>query len=210
MRRRPRLLAALGAGALVALSSTFVVVAVAVAAPEPAGPTVVDDTPVPPDFLWPWVMWCERDVGLPPGSSMASFGVDDDGTVAIEYGFVDEEGSIEAIDEPLTERIGACIGSRRIAMDGRVSRRADDSIRLAVYDWAVRQQQPCLAAHGIKLSVPPLEEFLGQDSMPWYLLDQYIWTRSGEPLDIEFDALLEARLACPPFPPYLRDEGLVF
>jgi len=208
MRLRSRRVAAFAAAALVLSCVTVVGVAVAAAAPDRTGATVDDDTAIPQDLLWPWVMWCEREVGTPPGSAMASFGVSDDGTVSVQYGFVDEEGSIESIDETLSESVGACIGSRRIAMDGRVSRRADDSVRLAVYDWAVRQQQPCLVAHGFEVAVPTLEEFLGPDSMPWYLLDRSIWTRSGELVDIDFDEVLDARLACPPFPPYLGDEGL--
>jgi hypothetical protein len=79
---------------------------------------------------------------------------------------------------------------------------------MVLYEWSLAWQQPCLAARGIETEVPPLRDFLDEQTIPWYLLQQYIWDDPERPATEDFDALLAARLACPPMPDSLEASGV--
>jgi len=55
--------------------------------------------------------------------------------------------------------------------------------------------------------VPP-RDFLDETVVPWYLLQQYLWSEQVDLATVDFDQVIEARLACPPMPPFLADQGV--
>jgi len=132
---------------------------------------------------------------------------DGQGVLTIELGSVDDEGTMD-VDEQATAIVGACVASRNVEPDDGIYRPATKAERLTLHDWALRQQQPCLAARGIETEVAPIADFLAEDRIPWYLLEQYIWSGPNGIVDVDFDVLLEARLACPPMPAYLAEQGV--
>jgi len=208
MRRRPHLLALLGAGAVVGVCVSVLGFAVATASPHATAVEVDGTTPVPEDMAWTWAQYCEQNSEVELGTAMAWISTDADGRLDVEYGTMDDEGTL-IVDQHLTEVIGACVEQRAVLVDpDRTVRPATTAERLAIYDWAVRWQQPCLAAHGMDVGVQPPRDFVDETIVPWYLIDHYIWTGSDGLAGIDFDALLEARLACPPIPAYLVAQGV--
>lgn len=205
MRRRSQLVAALAAGGIVAVCAVVPGVAMAAASPR-ADAAPIEDARIPDDMVWPWVSQCIEQVGLGPNYGTTSFTVDPDGVMTAEFGTWDDEGVVIP-DEAATAAVGPCISSRKTVPMDDSWHQATLAERVAIYDWTVREQQPCLAVRGIDVRLPPFEEFLRQDSVPWYLLQQYMWTTSGGLVD-DFDVLLEARLACPPVPAYLAARGV--
>ncbi len=162
-----------------------------------------EDSPrIPADFTWAWVTNC-IDVYDTSGLGVTSFTIADDGTATVGLGYPEEDGEFR--DAPdRTEEANACIAARRID-PGTHPRIATQAERAAIYDWAVRWQRPCLAARGFDVHVAPRSDFLDPGSSPWFLLDAY----AGNSF-IPFDTLLEARLACPPLPPYLSATGVLW
>jgi len=216
MRRRPHLLAAVCAGGVVALCVATVGVGVAVAADAAHGPAAdAADALIPPDLTWAWVSICEARAteGLEPFISYSmSTAIDEEGRLSVDYSTFDDEGNVLP-DATRSAAVNECLSARRVDPDqgqyGVVTYPgATPAQRLGLYDWAVHQQQPCLAAHGIDTVVPPLEEFLDDQYIPWYLLDQYIWASDRGPVDVDFDELLATRLACPPVPAFLAVQGV--
>jgi hypothetical protein len=207
MRRRPHFLAALGAGGVVVLSVAVVGFAVAAVSPRSA-PIPVEEAPIPEDMVWPWISHCIGQTGIDYNRySTTYFSVDGEGTLDIEFGTVDQEGAVTT-DEEVTALVGGCVESRRLETEFNRSRRMPtDAERLQIYDWAVRLQEPCLAAHRFPATPHPLADYMNHDLMPWYLLQERIWTDTGGLVD-DFDVLLEARLACPPLPAFLAAQGV--
>jgi len=184
--------------ALAALVITWIVV---VGAQERSAPTDLDSV-VPADLTWAWVTNC-IDVYDTSGLGVTSFSIDEDGTATVGLGYLEEDGEFrDALDR--TAEANACIGARRID-PGRSVRPPTQAERATIYDWAVRWQLPCLASRGFDVRVAPRAEFLDPSTSPWFLLDAY----AGDS-HISFDTLLEARLACPPVPPYLSAEGVLW
>ncbi len=209
MRRRPRLTAAIAAGAVVGICASVLGFAVVTASPSEATAVDVDGTtPVPEDMAWTWLQFCEQNADVELGSAMAWISTDADGALDVQYGTMDDEGTLD-IDTELTEVIGSCTEQRKVLVDpDRPSRLATTAERLAIYDWAVRWQQPCLAAHGYEVGIQPPSAFVDETTVPWYLIDQYIWTGTDGLAGLDFDALLAARLACPPVPARLAAQGV--
>jgi len=213
MRRRSHLFAALAAGGVVALCAALVGVAVAAASPRTA--LEVPDDAIPQDLVWPWVNQCIEQADLGPIAGVSYFSVDAEGGMRVEIGefgtdgtpVLDDDGN-QVIDQVASEVVGACVATRRIVPDDSVYRDASPAERMQLYDWSVRQQQPCLASRGIEVEVQPLRDYLDPRTVPWYLLSQYVWTDPAGIVDDDFDVLLEARLACPPMPPYLAAQGV--
>lgn len=206
MRRRTRLFAALGAAGVVALCLGVIGVAAATGVRGSAVAVVDADTVVPPDLTWTWVQHCELSSGVEMGESMGWFSTSDDGELVVEYGTMDDEGHLD-IDEGLTAIIAGCVDTRTVASESRM-RPASTAERLEIYDWAVKWQQPCLASRGMDVQLAQPADFVDPNTVPWYLVDQYVWTGPQELADIDFDVLLEARLACPPMPPFLAAQGV--
>lgn len=202
--RRPRLLAALGAFGIVAICVAGVGIAVAASAPHPER-IPIEEAVIPDDFAYWWIQHC----GTQVGNSL--------NVVAMEYS-VDAEGHLEVLlgsytgnemvpDEELSAAVNECVGTRRVEEFATRWRQATPADRLALYGWAVNRQQPCLAAWGIDTRVPPLSDFLAEDTVPWYLLEQYIWENPEDRLE-DFDTILAARLACPAVPDSLAAQGV--
>lgn len=206
MRRRPRLLAALGAGSVVVVCAVVMGVSIAVASPRGAAGSD-GDARIPGDLVWTWVQHCELTTGVELGSNLGWFSTEEDGELVVEYGTMDDEGEM-TVDEEITAVVGACITTRQIDLDGEYVRNATTAERIEIYDWAVRWQKPCLAAHGMDVQLGSPRDFLDETVVPWYLLNQYVWTGTDGLADIDFDALLEARLACPPIPAHLAAQGI--
>lgn len=206
MRRRPALLAALGAGGIVALCVLFVGVTIATAAPREQEVTL-EDRAIPQDLLWPWVQHCEAQVDVETGTVMGWASTDENGHLEVQYGTMDDKGAL-TVDEATTARVSECLGSRRLEPNAVFLGLATEAERLLLYDWALTRQQPCLAERGISVELPPPADFLDQDNISWYLLNQYLWSDPTDMAALDFDELLDARLACPPVPPYLVERGL--
>jgi hypothetical protein len=204
---RRRLLAALGAIGVVAICVTGVGIGVAGAAPH-AEAIPIEEAEIPDDLTWEWVVHCGREVGFDfYGSNVgAEYGTDGAGTLEVLIGSYDTDGRT-TYDYELSAAINACVGTRRVAEVSTLWREATPADRMAIYGWAVDRQQPCLAARGIDTRLPPLTDFLDEQTEPWYLLLQYIWDDPENPV-VDFDTLLAARLACPPTPPYLAAQGV--
>src|SRR5690348_4976192 len=110
MRRRPRLLAALGAGSVVVACAVVMGVAIAVASPRGAA-AIDEDTRVPQDLAWTWVQHCELNSGVQLGSNLGWFSTEEDGELVVEYGTMNDEGEM-LVDEEVTAVVGACIRTR--------------------------------------------------------------------------------------------------
>lgn len=205
MRRRSHLVAALAAGGVVALCVGVPGVAMAMASPR-SSPVPIEQAAIPEDMVWSWVSQCVEQAGLGPNFGTTSFSVNADGVMTAEFGTWDDEGNVIP-DDAATALVSGCIGSRTMIPMNDTWRQTTLAERLAIYDWTIREQHPCLAVRGIEVRVPPLQEFLREDAVPWYLLQQYMWSASGGLVD-DFDVLLEARLACPPVPASLAARGV--
>lgn len=208
--RRSQLVAALAATGIVALCLATIGGAVASAGAR-GQVERPDEARLPVDLVWTWLNTCQiTAIGEHASATgYSTMTTDADGLITVQYGTVDERGAF-ILDEGRSAAVNTCLATRLVEPGspsyGSVSSgHPSDAQGLALYDWAVRYQQPCLASRGITTTVPPLEQFIDEDSVPWYLLDQYIWSSDRGRVDLDFDALLEARLACPPSPTYLVD-----
>ena len=175
---------------------------IAVVGAEPRAAVPGRTVVIPADMTWAWVTNC-IDVYDTSGLGLTSFTIDADGTATVGLGYPEEGGGFR--DAPdRTAEANACIGARRIEPT-RAARPATQAERAVIYDWAVRWQLPCLTSRGFDVHVAPRREFLDAETSPWFLLDAY----AGDSF-IPFDTLLEARLSCPPLPPYLSAEGVIW
>ena len=202
-----RLLAALGAFGVVAICVTGVGIGIAGAAPH-SEPILIEEATIPDDLTWEWILHCGRQVGFDFDDSRLAtqYGTDGAGHLEVLMGSFDEDGTMTP-DYELSAAINECVGTRRVGEVSTRWREASSADRLALYGWAVDRQQPCLAARGIDTRLPPLGDFLDEQTVPWYLLQQYIWADPENPVE-DFDTLLAARLACPPRPGYLAAQGV--
>jgi len=208
MRRRTRLLAALGAAGVVAVCLSVVAVAVFAAQPADHDVTVDEDTLLPDDLMWPWVTHCQGLTGVDTSALTGWFSLDEDGVIDVEYGTLDDDDEL-IVDERVSAVMRACVQQRSMERpDATLSGLVTPAQRLAIYAWAVDVQQPCLAARGIETRVPPMSDFVDTQTVPWYLLQQYYWANPEQPFAGDFDMLLAARLACPPTPPFLAAQGV--
>lgn len=207
MRRSERWTAVAGAVLIVAAS------AAALAALTVHGAATRDvvaaDDRVPEDLFWPWVLSCQGGATTP----IVNVTYDPQGavdlTVAVldpdaPYGtpLLDERGDA-IVDEEASRAIEECLSTRRLEVPARY-RPASPAERLLIYDWAVRWQAPCLDARGFVVDVPPVDGFVGPDQVPWFLLSNRDWFAE----EYDFDAVLAARHACEPVPPFLAADGV--
>jgi hypothetical protein len=200
-----RLLAALGAVGVVAICMTGVGIAVAGTAPR-ADPIPIEEAIIPDDLVWEWIMHCGRQTGSGSDDLATQYTIYPEGRLDVLVGSFTDDGTMVP-DYELSAAINECVGTRRVAESSAMWREASRAERLALYGWALDRQQPCLAARGIDTRLPPLGDFLDEQSVPWYLLQQYIWRDPENPVE-DFDAILAARLACPPRPAYLAARGV--
>ena len=202
---RRRLLAALGAIGVVAICVTGVGIGVAGATPH-TEPIPIEEATIPDDLVWEWIMHCGRQTGSSLDDVAMQYTTYPEGRLEVLMGTFTDDGTMVP-DYELSAAINECVATRRVAEVSSRWREASRAERLVLYGWAVDRQQPCLAARGIDTRVPPLTDFVDEHTVPWYLLQQYIWDDPENPVE-DFDTILAARLACPPRPAYLAAQGV--
>jgi hypothetical protein len=114
---------------------------------------------------------------------------------------LDEHGEA-VVDEAASRAIEECLSARRLEVPTNY-RHATAAERLLIYDWTVRWQAPCVVARDFGVDVPPFEHFVAPDRAPWFLLSNRDWLAE----EYDFDAVLAARRACEPVPPFLAGVG---
>lgn len=209
MRRSERITRVLGlvlvVSAVVAISTVLVT-----HAPHGTAPAHADDR-VPEDLFWPWVASCGAGIRTP----IVSFGSDADGFVEVEVGTLDpdapygtplmDEAGRLVVDEAASQWVEECLSAHRVAESPRDYRQATAGERLLLYDWTARWQAPCLRGHGYVFDIPDVAHFQNPHEVWWFLLSTQDWADADE---LDFESLLDARLACQPVPPFLAAEGV--
>ncbi len=207
-RRHPRWLLVAWWGAA-ALATVMVVVLATRAASAPAAAEGDDDQRVvPTDVIGFLVQKCVERVPDGGDAFLYETRIAPDGVMTAKLGtpeMIHDDGSITDFipDVDATSTVNACLAEERVE-PRREWRAPTAGERLLVYDWMHRWELPCLAARDLEFVPPPFTAFVGDgDSFPSYVLSQ-IDPRGGP----EVDAVLDARMACAPMPPFLRDNGV--
>jgi hypothetical protein len=207
VRRRISLAApALAAGGVVALC-VGVILGASVGVDPRVGAASADLSRMPSDLVWRWILHCVQNPGVDRSVVALDYTVGTEGELAVEFGWSDELGHV-TVDPRTAAATKQCIEERSVDPTTIVSRAPTQAERLTLYSWAVERQQPCLAARGMNVWVASPEDFLDEHVAPWYLLDRYVASQAERGLGVDFDTLLEARLACPPMPAYLAAQGV--
>jgi len=207
MRRRTSLAAAaLAAGGVVALC-VGAVLGAAVGVDPRVGTASADLSRMPSDLVWRWILHCTQTPGVDPSVIALDYSVGTEGELVVEFGWSDELGHL-TVDPRTAAATKECIEERSVDLATIVTRVPTQAERLVLYTWAVERQQPCLAERGMNVPVASPGDFLDQHAAPWYLLDGYAESQAARGLGLDFDTLLEARLACPPVPAYLAAQGV--
>ena len=207
MRRRTSLaVAALAACGVVALCVGAVLGASAFADPR-GGAASANLTRMPSDLVWRWILHCIQTPGVDRSVIALDYSVGAGGELAVEFGWSDELGHL-TVDPRTAAATKGCVEERTVDTATLVTRMPTAAERLVLYTWAVEHQRPCLAARGMNVRVASPGDFLDAHEAPWYLLDGYAASQADRGLGVDFDTLLEARLACPPMPPFLAQQGV--
>jgi len=206
VRRGERITARTGGVAVVA-AAVLACGALIVQGAAPVTPRPVEDE-VPEEIFWPLVNSCTA------ASEGPLVGVlfDQDGAILPDVGYSDAENGIRTdaqgipvVDEAASARLRGCLSSYRVQFSPRNARQSTAGERLLIYRWTATWQVPCLSAHGIRSTTPPPAQMLDpQSSAPWLLLASRDWV----PGSYDFDAVLAARRACDPIPPFLTADGV--
>lgn len=201
-----------------ALAGWCAVVALAVAtgvglashAPAEVAPARADDR-VPEDMLWPWVNSC----GAGPSAPVVGITVDADGAIDLSIGVQDpeapygtplmDENDRPVVDEAASQEIEECLSAHRVGERPSNYRQATPAERIMLHDWTARWQAPCLRGHGYDFDIPDLAHFVNPHEVGWFLMATRNWS---EEEDLDFERVLDARLACEPVPPFLAAEGV--
>lgn len=170
-------------------------VAVALLGVRPSPQPVDLDAPVPQDLVWTWINSCVYPDGGFEGGTLIGLSFDEDSVPTVEVGEIAADGE-RTIDAERSAAANSCLSARSVGMSR--SREARPVERAQLYDWARRWQAPCLAVRGFDVTVPPRSDFFDLDDEPWYLLNTL------DQRSLDFDTLLEVRLACPPMPAFLE------
>lgn len=205
-RRTSVAAAALAAGGVVALC-VGAVLGVAVGADRRVDAPSADLSRMPSDLVWRWILHCVQTPGVDPSVVALEYSVGTEGELAVQFGWSDELGHV-TVDPRTTAATKHCIEERSVDPASIVTRTPSQAERLVLYTWAVERQQPCLAQRGMNVPVASPGDFLDEHAAPWYLLDLYAESQAERGLGVDFDTLLEARLACPPIPAYLAAQGV--
>ena len=210
MRRSERMTSVLGL-LLVVSAAALAVGAAGVGHAPRAEPPASAAERVPEDLLWPWVASCGAGVRTP----LVGVSYDDDGVVDISIGVLDpdapygtilmEESDQPAVDEAASQQIEECLSAHRALGTPDNYRQATAAERLLLHDWTARWQAPCLRGHGYVFDIPDITHFQNPHEVWWFLLSTQDWSDVDE---LDFESLLDARLACQPVPPFLAAEGV--
>jgi len=204
-RRTPFALAALAAGAVVALCVGAVGVSLANSDPGES-PGSAETSRIPTDLVWRWVVHCMQPHGETSSAVPLSYSLGADGALSVEFGWVDDHGHA-TVDPRMAAATKECIEEKKVEASP-VGRSPTQAERLVLYDWTLERQQPCLAERGMYALIPPRADFLDEQTAPWYLLNEYSSSQQARGIGLDFDTLLRARLACPPIPAYLAAQGV--
>lgn len=132
---------------------------------------------VPLDMSWLVFNDCQDQVGFMP-DLMWSVDQDQDGRLRVEY--LDHAGAPVEDTELLAREQDAntCLADYRFAPADDVSIWEERSVaeRLLILDVYQRAVRPCLAARGVDIGAPNLEQYLDPQMIPW--ADVY-WIASG-------------------------------
>lgn len=186
MRRRERLVAALGAVLVTAAAcgvTAVLVVHGSRAVASPAHPDVV-----PADLTMAAFDSC-----MPPWNGEGGFAISMDSTGHVEFSALGG-GADPAAAEAYTAAINSCMTgftfvSAPFAYRDVVSSTVD---RMIAYDYAWRWMLPCLAGHDrLPADIPGFDDFAKPIRAPW---SNYYSPTSRD----DFDELLKVRYACGP------------
>jgi len=185
MRRRERVIAALGAALVMAAAVATTVVLVAHGAHEVA-PEPRSDV-VPADLGFRALNAC-----IPPWQGEGGFTISIDVTTGhVEFAALGGDVDDLAARDAYVEAINTCLSQFTFAGQPFGPGHRIDAIaeRLLAYDLAWRWALPCLSGHAVPVDAPQLADYLQTNLAPW----ANFYDRAP---DDDFDALLDVHHAC--------------
>lgn len=185
MRRRERVIAALGAALVIAAAVSTTSVLAAHGAREVA-PEARSDV-VPTDLGFRALNAC-----IPPWQGEGGFTISvDTRTGRVEFAALGGDVDDLAARDAYVESINTCLSQFTFEAQPFGPGHRIDAVaeRLLAYDVAWRWVLPCLSGHGVPVVPPEFANYLAVDITPWSSLYDAL-------PDDDFDALLDVRHGC--------------